>query len=87
LLAAFVHGVDKDLNTKEEMAALVPLKNTTKASDVYDGVTATLVTSWFEPFKPYIRDKRRCARYSAHHELIPARNASLAVNASFRERK
>jgi hypothetical protein len=50
-------GSIRILIKKEEMAALVPLKNTTKASDVYVGVTATLVTSWFEPFRPYIRDK------------------------------
>ena len=41
-VAIFVRGIDNDFNITEEMAALVSLKDTTKANDIYGAVTATL---------------------------------------------
>ena len=41
-LAIFLRGVDKDFIITEELAALVPLKGTTKTIDLMEGVTETL---------------------------------------------
>jgi hypothetical protein len=41
-LAILLRGADKDFNITEELAALVPLKGTTKANDLMGGVTETL---------------------------------------------
>ena len=41
-VAIFVRGIDNDFNITEEMAALVSLKDTTTANDIYKAVTATL---------------------------------------------
>ncbi|XP_075053814.1 general transcription factor II-I repeat domain-containing protein 2-like [Mixophyes fleayi] len=41
-LAIFIRGIDDEYNITEEMASLVPLKDTTKASDLYEAVKNTL---------------------------------------------
>ena len=41
-VAIVVRGIDNDFNITEEMAALVSLKDTMKANDIYGAVTATL---------------------------------------------
>lgn len=41
-LAIFARGVDKDCVITEEMAALVPLKGTTKVIDLLEGVIGIL---------------------------------------------
>ncbi|XP_063814316.1 general transcription factor II-I repeat domain-containing protein 2-like [Pseudophryne corroboree] len=41
-LAIFIRGIDDKYNIIEEMAALVPLKDTTKARDLYEAVKNTL---------------------------------------------
>jgi hypothetical protein len=43
-LAIFVCGVDEYFKTMEELATLVPLKNTTKAADLYTALQNTLKT-------------------------------------------
>jgi hypothetical protein len=41
-LAIFIRGVDNEYNITEEMASLVPLRDTTKSSDLYEAVKITL---------------------------------------------
>lgn len=41
-LAIFIRGVDKDFNITEELANLIPLKDTTKSSDLFQAVKNTL---------------------------------------------
>ena len=41
-LAIFIRGIDDKYDIIEEMAALVPLKDTTKARDLYEAVKNTL---------------------------------------------
>lgn len=41
-LAALLCGDDKAFHVTEEMAALVAIKGTTKSSDVFEGIIATL---------------------------------------------
>ena len=41
-VAIFIRGIDDDFNITEEMAALLSLKDTTKANDIYKVVTTTL---------------------------------------------
>ena len=37
-LAIFIRGIDVEYNVTEELAALVPLKDTTKSRDLYKAV-------------------------------------------------
>ena len=37
-LAIFIRGVDDEYDVTEEMASLVPLKDTTKSRDLYEAV-------------------------------------------------
>ena len=37
-LAIFIRGIDDEYNVTEEMASLVPLKDTTKSRDLYEAV-------------------------------------------------
>ena len=41
-VAIFVRGVDKSFGVTEELASVVPLKGTTKGSDILEAVMATL---------------------------------------------
>ncbi|KAG8234409.1 hypothetical protein J437_LFUL012794 [Ladona fulva] len=41
-LAIFIRGIDKEFNITEELASLVPLKDTTRSVDLYEAVKATL---------------------------------------------
>ena len=41
-LATFIRGIDNEYNVTEEMASLVPLKDTTKSLDLYEAVKITL---------------------------------------------
>lgn len=41
-LTIFIRGIDNEFNITEELASLVPLKNTTKSVDLYEAVKATL---------------------------------------------
>ena len=40
--AIFISGIDDEFNVTEEMASLVPLKDTTKSKDLYEAVKYTL---------------------------------------------
>ena len=44
-LVIFIRGTDNEYNVTEEMASLVPLKDTTKSLDLYEAVKITL--KWF----------------------------------------
>jgi len=41
-VAIFIRGIDNEFNISEEMASLVPLKDTTKARDLFEAVETTL---------------------------------------------
>ena len=41
-LAIFIGGIDYKYNVTEEMASLVPLKDTTKSLDLYEAVKITI---------------------------------------------
>ena len=41
-LAIIIRGTDNEYNVTEEMASLVPLKDTTKSLDLYEAVKITL---------------------------------------------
>lgn len=41
-VAIFIRGIDNEFNIIEEMASLVPLKDTTKARDLFEAVETTL---------------------------------------------
>jgi len=40
--ALFIRGIDEQYNVIEEMAALVPLKNTTRSTDLFNALRMTM---------------------------------------------